>query len=248
MNIPGRTIIIICIACLLMGNNAVGQIGNPGIMYQGAFNNAMFLTTKSAIERGMKSGQASKPGSGIPSTHTASNLNFVSSAKVHDKVLALIATIAANGDKNKVRPAAETIREANFMARFESILRPYGFNRHNVPDVFAAFIILSWQAVSGKDTGNYREGIQLFRKQIHGAMGNNSQLSEFTNDQKQEISEILSYMAMFFTYACQEQAKKGDTASLAATRQNIRQAVIRVSGIDLAKYTFSNKGLVSTGK
>jgi hypothetical protein len=28
------------------------------------------------------------------------------------------------------------------------------------------------------------------------------------------------------------------------TRKNIRQAVIRVSGIDLSKYTFNNKGLI----
>ncbi|RKO73094.1 hypothetical protein D7322_03615 [Sphingobacterium puteale] len=75
-------------------------------------------------------------------------------------------------------------------------------------------------------------------------MGSNSNLAKFSNDQKQEISEILSYMAIFFTYACQEQLKNGDTASLTATRQNIRQAVIRVSGIDLTKYTFNNNGLI----
>lgn len=51
-------------------------------------------------------------------------------------------------------------------------------------------------------------------------------------------------MAMFFTYATKEQSKNGDTASLLTTRQNIRQAVIRVSGIDLSQYTFNNNGLI----
>ncbi|WP_286860572.1 MULTISPECIES: hypothetical protein [Sphingobacterium] len=46
-------------------------------------------------------------------------------------------------------------------------------------------------------------------------------------------------MAIFFTYAAKEQSKNGDTASLLTTRQNIRQAVIRVSGIDLSQYTFT---------
>ncbi len=229
---------------LFAGNKAWGQIGNPGLMYQGAFNNAMFLTTKSAIERGMKSGSGENSGKSRPSRTASSDLNFVSSAKVHDQVLELIGTIAANGNKIKAKSAAETIRNANFMAQFESILRPFGFNRYNVPDVFTAFILLSWQATSGKEIGNYRQGIELLRKQIHSAMGSNSNLAKFSNDQKQEISEILSYMAIFFTYACQEQLKNGDTASLTATRQNIRQAVIRVSGIDLTKYTFNNNGLI----
>lgn len=244
MRNPGRTIVIAFIACLIMGNNATAQIGSPGIMYQGAFNNAMFLTTKSAIERGMKSGTGRNRGKDKRSGTVVSDLNFVSSAKVHDSVLELIGTIAANGNKSKAKSASETIKNANFLAQFDSILRPYGFNRHNVPDVFAAFIILSWQAISGGEAGNYRKGIELCRTQMHNAMSNNNALSQFRNDQKQEISEILSYMAIFFTYACQEQFKKGDRAALVATRHNIRQAVIRVSGIDLAKYAFNNNGLV----
>jgi hypothetical protein len=239
-----KPVIIAFIVCLFAGHKVWGQIGNPGLMYQGAFNNAMFLTTKSAIEAGMKNTPGSGSGKSQRPRAAVSDLNFISSAKVHDRVLNLIATIAANGDKNKINTAANTISNANFMAEFERILKPYGLNRHNVPDVSTAFIILSWQAISGKDAGNYRQGIALFRNQINSAMRNNSSLSEFTNDQKQEISEILSYMAIFFTYACQEQLKNGNTASLNETRKNIRQAVIRVSGIDLSKYTFNNKGLI----
>lgn len=235
---------IVFVACLFPGNKASGQIGNPGLMYQGAFNNAMFLTTKSAIERSMKTSAARDYRKNYPSADVVGGMNFVSSAKVQDKVLKLIATIAANGDKDKAIAAAHTIRNANFMGYFDNLLRPYGLNRHNVPDVFTAFIIFSWQAINGKDVRNYREGIELFRKQMHNAMDNNRNLQELTNDQKQEISGILSYMAVFFTYACQDQAKKGDTASLTATRRNIREAVIRVSGIDLTKYTVNNNGLV----
>lgn len=236
--------IIAFVVWLFIGSKVSGQIGNPGLMYQGAFNNAMFLTTKSAIERGMKTAAAPNYRKSYPSTHVAAGMNFVSSAKVQDKVLKLIATIAANGNKDKAIAAAQTIRNANFMGYFDKLLRPYGLNRHNVPDVFTAFIMLSWQAINGKDVGQYREGIELFRKQIHSAMDNNRDLQALANDQKQEISEILSYMAVFFTYACQDQAKKRDTASLTATRQNIREAVIRVSGIDLTKYAVNNNGLV----
>jgi len=243
MKNSGRILVINAIIICLFTGKAIAQIGNPGIMYQGAFNNAMFLTTKSAIERGLKSSSKSNLKKGTPLVTSTSNLNFISSTKVHDKVLELIATIAANGDKHKIKSAAETIKNANFMGQFEHLLQPYGFSRHNMPDVFTAFIILSWQAINGEDVGQYREGIKVFRKQIHEAMDYNNKLSEFTNNQKQEISEILSYMAIFFTYVNQDQLKKGNTASLAATRQNIRQAVIRVSGIDLTKYTFNNKGL-----
>lgn len=233
---------------LLINNNAAAQIGNPGLMYQGAFNNAMFLTTKGAIERGMKNRSvATSKNSGTDANISAvnparSNLNFVSSTKVHDKVLNLIATLAAKGDQTKVRSTAETIDKANFLSVFDNTLKPYGFNSHNMPDVFTAFIVLSWQVVKGTDAAKYPTGIQIFRNQIHSTMNNNTTLQKFTNDQKQEMSETLAYMAMIFTYANQNQMKSGNTAALAATRENVRQGVIKVSGIDLTKYTLTNEG------
>lgn len=240
-----KAILIACLCCLFPGDKVTAQIGNPGLMYQGAFNNAMFLTTKSAIERGMNSKPENRGHvKSEQSVKTAAGMNFVSSAAVNDKVLELIASITANGDRNKAILAAKTIKNANFMGRFDAILSPYGLNRYNVPDVFTAFVLLSWQAITGNEIGNYRKGIELFRNQIHNAMGNNTKLAQLTNDQKQEIAEILSYMAMFFTYATDEQSKKGDTATMLTTKQNIRQAVIRVSGIDLTLYTFNNNGLI----
>jgi hypothetical protein len=243
-----RTTLVLFFVGLLINNNAAAQIGNPGLIYQGAFNNAMFLTTKGAIERGMKSssGNTSKKGSPPVNPSTAnptnSNLNFVPSTKVHDKVLNLIATLAAKGDQAKVRSTAETIDKANFLSVFDNTLRPYGFNSHNMPDIFTAFIVLSWQVVKGTDAAKYPTGIQIFRKQIHSTMSNNATLQKFTNDQKQEMSETLAYMAMIFTYANQNQMKSGNTAALAVTRENIRQGVIKVSGIDLTKYTLTNEG------
>ncbi|WP_084240602.1 DUF6683 family protein [Pedobacter africanus] len=230
-----RTVLILVVIALIAGNKTLAQIGNPGLMYQGAFNNAMFLTTKGAIERGMKS----RPSA----VNTAkSSLNFVSTPEVHNKVLELIASLAAKGDKDKIKSAAAIIEKANFLDEFDKVLKPYGFNSHNMPDVFTAFIVLSWQAVKGSDASKYPEGIQIFRKQIHSVMNGNATLSKFTNAQKQEMSETLAYMAMLFTYGNQNQIKSGNTAALAATRENIRQGVIKVSGIDLTKYTLSNEG------
>lgn len=238
-----NTLRITFLFCLFIGSKAWGQIGNPGIMYQGAFNNAMFLTTKSAIERGMKGTSDSKrtqiKQSKIPNT----DLNFVTTAQVQSKVLELISTIAAKGNKDRIKPALETIKQGNFLVQFDNLIKPYGFNSHNMSDVFTAFIILSWQAIHGEDVSQYRGGIKLLRQQIHETMDNNETLLKFNNDQKQEISEILSYMAIFFTYVIQDQTKKGDFSLLKATRENIRQATIKVSGIDLTKHTFTNKGL-----
>ncbi|WP_433862765.1 DUF6683 family protein [Sphingobacterium thalpophilum] len=226
----------------LFVENVFGQIGNPGLMYQGAFNNAMFLTTKSAIESSVKNAP-DKDINGKLSKSAVAELTFVASSKVHEKVLDLIANIAAKGDHDRARSAVKTIGKANFMLQFDKLLLPYELNRFNVPDVFTAFIILSWQAISGKDARVYRAGVQRFRKEIHNAMRNNHLVVRFTNDQKQEIAEILSYMAIFFTVASREQSKNGDSAALNLTRQHIRQAVISVSGIDLTKCRFDDNGL-----
>lgn len=79
---------------------------------------------------------------------------------------------------------------------------------------------------------------------MNDVMSNNPAVSAFNNDQKQEIAEILSYMAIIFTYARQEQLKTNNSANWETTRENIRQGAIKVSGIDLQKYTFNNDGLI----
>lgn len=241
------TFCLITLFTIFLSNlEAIAQIGNPGIMYQGAFNNAMFLTTKSSIERGMK-GNTNNKVIGKKEPHTknlAVNLNFTSSTKIQDKVLNMVASMAANGNRDKIKTTTEVIKNANFLGEFNKLLKPYGFSSHNLADVFTAFIALSWQAVNNGDVAKYPQGIQNLRKQMNDVMSNNPAVSAFNNDQKQEIAEILSYMAIIFTYARQEQLKTNNSANWATTRENIRQGAIKVSGIDLQKYTFNNDGLI----
>ncbi|MBO9631468.1 MAG: hypothetical protein J7578_00015 [Chitinophagaceae bacterium] len=217
--------------------------------YEPAYNLAMFSVTRNVVERNINKVYG-LPGKGKPASGTtpvskaaATSLNFTSSAEVHTKVLETIASIAAKGDRTMVRHHMEVLDKSNFLQKFDTLLRDYGFNSSNMADVFAAYIVLSWQAVTGKDAASFRSGIESFRQNIHGIMDNNEQLKKTTNAEKQQTAETLSYLAMIFSYATQDQNKANNQKALAQTREYIRTGVIRISGIDLLKYELDQSGL-----
>lgn len=75
-----------------------------------------------------------------------------------------------------------------------------------------------------------------------------------TNEKGSFFSYVLLATALFAGCKKDDDTGPGDNnrfrgqgriySSLSNTRKNIRQAVIRVSGTDLSKYTFNNNGLI----
>ncbi|QEC43094.1 DUF6683 family protein [Pseudobacter ginsenosidimutans] len=247
INLPVKALLTASLLCLILIPNtkALAQY----FPYEPAYNLAMFSVTKNVVERNIKKvygiPDKSKPSAGNETTAKAASakLNFTSSKEVHEKVLETLGRIAAKGDETKVKHHAEVLGKSSLLKDFDSLLRQYGFNSSNMADVFAAYTILSWQAITGTDAAKYKTGIEAFRQNMHSIMDNNEQLQKATNAEKQQLSETLSYLAMIFSFASQEQLKTKNEKALAVTREYIRRGVIRVSGIDLSQYELTNSGL-----
>ena len=240
-------IIVFLILGDVFHNKANAQYGTPFYPYQAAYNNAMFLTTKNAIEKGMhssSSGTASKSNTRATETNAAglADLNFTSSAQTHEKVVQAIAKTLARGDDSKINPNTDMLVKGDLLGKFDNLLRQYGFDSHNLADVFTAYIILSWQAATGGDASKYPNGIQVFRKTIHASFSNNDNTRNFTNEQKQETSETISYIATLITLGHQDLKRKGDANVLLQFHQNIRNTVMASTGIDVTKYTLTQAG------
>ncbi|NML22587.1 hypothetical protein HHL16_17020 [Pseudoflavitalea sp. G-6-1-2] len=234
------SVLIVISAC----SGAGAQIGNPGLMYQGAFDNAMFLTTKAAIEKSVAKNKPVAAEKKNPTTSATNNatLNFTSSPEVHKKVLQLIAGIAAKGDKAKQEKHASVLENAALLTQFDKLLADFGYNSHNLSDVFAAYTIIAWQIATGNDAAQYTQGISLFRKQMAQTMSGNKAVTALSSDQKQEMGETLAYISMIFRIAVQNQANENNAAVLNNIRNSMQSLTLRATGLDLMKYTFNNEG------
>ena len=233
-------------AFLLGQPGAYAQIGSPYLVYQGAFNNAMFLTTKGAIERGIRSRDAKNGNSNtaVNSAPVKASLTFTSSAIVHNRVVQLMAKIMAEGDNAKIATDSSLLVNGNLLGEFNSLLHKYGFNSNNIGDVFAAYVILSWQAATGGDAAKSPKGIEIFRKAVQSSLASNENISQFSDGQKQQMAETIAYIATLVTLANQELVKKGDTKAIAGARQNMRQLTLSATGIDVFNYTLTQEGFV----
>jgi hypothetical protein len=222
------------------------QVGNYGLIYQGAYNNAMFLTTKNAIKRGIRSRSADTKNSGnISATDKPAQLNFASSEQVHTKVLQGLASMMAGGDQAKVQPNINVLTNGNFLYKFDQLLKQYGFNSRNLGDVVCAFTILSWQAATGGDAARYPAGIGVFRKNMQASLVNNTGIRDFNDAQRQELGETMSYIAVLITLANQDPATKNNPQALAQLRQNARAAALKFTGMDVTQCTLSQNGFLA---
>jgi hypothetical protein len=238
--------ILVSILLLSFHNNATAQIGNPYLIYRGAFNNAMFLNTKGAIERGMRNRDAKTSEHTVSkaSPAKAADLNFTPSPAVHDRVVQSIAKLMANGDATKIASNTNILNKANLLGEFNGLLGKYGFNSHNLADVFSAYVILSWQSATGGDATKSPRGIESFRQTVQASFIANESVSTFSNAQKQEVSETIAYMAVLVTLANQEVVKRGDPAAIANSHQKMGELTLKATGIDVAKYNLTQQGLV----
>ncbi|HEY0244975.1 MAG TPA: DUF6683 family protein, partial [Mucilaginibacter sp.] len=230
---------------LTMPNKTIAQVGNYGLIYQSSYNNAMFLTTKGAIERNMRHRSSEmKSSSNASSKSLSADLNFSPSDQVHTKVLQSMAKIMSNGDEAKIKPNVNLLVNANLLNKFDQLLRQYNFNSYNIADVVCAFTILSWQTATGNDAAKTPAGIVIFRKNMLATLSNNDGIRNFNNAQKQELAETISYLAVLITLANQDPATRSNASALLQLRQNAREAALKITGMDVTKYTLTQTGFI----
>lgn len=186
-------------------------------------------------------GKGDGPGK-ITASGSLFSLNFSSSPQVHAKVVQNFATTMSQGDASKSRAIADVLSKNNVLGGFDQLLRKYGFNSHNLGDVFTAYVVLTWEAATGGDATQYPNGIQAFRKNMQSTMAGNNNLLQLSDAQKQETAETLSYMAILANATNQELVKKGDTQTLNQVRENLRQTALQLTGVDISQLALSNAG------
>ena len=191
--------------------------------------------------RGIKSNSTTSSKIAVTSKKTIVDLSFTPTIQAHDQVVTQFAKVLSNDNNAKIKPAKEGLEKANFLGMFDKSLSENNLNSHNVADVYTAYIIFSWEAVTGNDATKYKIGIAKFRDEIREKL-NNSAESKFSNAQKQLASESLAYLAVFNYLSTQELAKKGDAVTLNQTRANIAKMTANIAGIDVSRYVLNDSG------
>lgn len=237
-------VLLFLLGLLMLCAPVYAQVGNYGLMYQGAYNNAMFLTTKGAIERGMPSRAEKTKTNNYPISSPATALNFSASGQVHTKVVRELAIMMANGDQTKIQSNADMLVNRELLNKFDQLLKQYGFNSHNLADVVCAFTILSWQAATGGDAAKYPAGIGIFRRNMLTSLGNNADVRNFNEAQRQELGETIAYIAILITLANQDPATRNNEQALAQLRQNAQAAALKFTGMDVTQYTLTQQGFI----
>ena len=238
-------VLLRCFWVLLLPLGASAQIGNPGLVYQGAYNNVMFSSTQSAIQRSMQNSPASG-NSGYNRRPPAANGDFSyrPSSNVSNKLMRAIAGNMATRSRTSVQSNVDMLTNAALLREFGKLLHQYNYDSHNLADVFAAYVILSWEAATGNDASKSREGIDAFRKEVHGIFSRTPKLATLGNEQKQAATETLSYLAILTIIINRELHKKGNTTEVKDARDNMRQLALQVSGMDVTRYSLGKSGLV----
>ncbi len=108
---------------------ANAQIGNPGLIYQAAYNNSWFLIAKNAITNGMNSRSKTTPSSGTSSGKMTTHLNFTPSREIHTKVVQSLAKLMSPGDNTKLPANTDLLNKADLFGEFDKLRSMRSQNR-----------------------------------------------------------------------------------------------------------------------
>jgi hypothetical protein len=250
MKMSIKTLVTIFFILYLRNTEAQYNSYTANLIYNQTLSNLQFSTMNRVLNRSFARERASR---GIKSNNTAPskiivspkkatvNLDFTPTMQTHDQVVTQFAKVLSKGNNAKIKPAKEGLEKADFLGMFNKSLSEYNLNSHNVADVYAAYIIFSWEAITGNDATKYKAGIEKFRDEIRAKMNNGAE-SNFNNTQKQLASESLAYLSVFNYLSVQELVKKGNAATLNQTRANIAKMTTNIAGIDVIHYTLNDSG------
>lgn len=191
----------------------------------------------------LKQGQSAHRG-GASGQHGAANLaalQFQSSAEVSKSVLDRIARQFGGRQPDTYRQA---LLRDDMLAKFDTLLRQYGYDSHNVADAFTAYLVLSWEVVNNGSLGADRAGIDALRRNLQQALARNPRFVAMPDAQKQEMAETFAYLAMIASATRSELQRKGDPMSLARLQDGVNGTAQRM-GVNLRAVKLTAQGFVA---
>lgn len=117
----------------------------------------------------------------------------------------------------------------------------YGLRTDDLADVVAVYLVSSWQGMRGEVNDPPLAPMRAARAQIHRVLSSNRRFASASNATKQQLAESLLLQMVVDDQSVR--LAKGNPAQMARAQSSIRQNVIRVLKIDLAKMKLTNQGL-----
>ena len=137
---------------------------------------------------------------------------------------------------------AKGIEAGTLQAYFQDILSRYGYARHNLGDVSAAYYISLWTIMHGRElTPTQIAGV---RRQMRAYMTHDPRLMQLPDVQKQEICETFALHTALALQGYAQLIESHDIRTLANFRRGL-QAKLAPQGPDLAAMVIADEGFVT---
>ncbi|MBB3102792.1 DUF6683 family protein [Azomonas macrocytogenes] len=152
--------------------------------------------------------------------------------------------LAANfTDPDSRNIVQQAFGNGKLMNNYDSLLKHYGYSPTNLADVTAAYLIVAWEVVNGRDSSSEPAGQSAVRQQLGPAFERTKALAGLPEDVKQSMADRLMFSTMVAGYSYQRLEKEGKTQELNMLQDKLRQNVLG-AGVDLTQLDLTSAGLV----
>ncbi|OAB11069.1 hypothetical protein AQ846_25815, partial [Burkholderia pseudomallei] len=187
-------------------------------------------------------GDADRARAASPRTAPAA-LTYVGDAGVHRQVQADIVNFLAHGDASKRDEAKRVVEQGELLETFDRLMSRPAFDRRNLGDVFAAYLVMSWEVVNGADAHAQPAGVDAVRAKSSAALARDGRVRAMSDADKQRLAETLAYLAMIAVTAQRDLRRSGNTAALEQLRAGVRLSTRKMIGVDVKGLRLTENGL-----
>lgn len=170
-------------------------------------------------------------------------LTYVGDAGVHRQVQADIVNFLAHGDASKRDEAKRVVEQGELLETFDRLMSRPAFDRRNLGDVFAAYLVMSWEVVNGADAHAQPAGVDAVRAKSSAALARDGRVRAMSDADKQRLAETLAYLAMIAVTAQRDLRRSGNTAALEQLRAGVRLSTRKMIGVDVKGLRLTENGL-----
>jgi hypothetical protein len=185
---------------------------------------------------------------GASDANAARTLHFASAPAAHESVVANVADFLAHGDRAKVPDIRRTLASSDVLGQFDSVLQQYGWSKDDLADVYAAYLVMSWEVINGGDATEHAPGIAAVRAKVRQALAANAKLRGLGDADKQKAAETLAYLAIIASASQDALTGGGDAARLAQLRAGVGKTTAGVTHMNLKGVRLTDTGFSAAGK
>ncbi len=174
---------------------------------------------------------------------SAAALDFHRNPVISTRVQQEMLDVGAQGNPQVRAELAPAFTSGKVLQEFDRLLGKYGHSPQNLADVAAAYLVVAWEVVNDRDSGDSPAGQLAVRRQLARAFLADPTVRAMSDDQKQEIAERLSYTTMIAGAAYQSFKRNGDRGQLTSLQNGVYRNVL-TTGVDLRRMDLTDGGLV----